>query len=79
MRESERERERKRDTERYVKSSFLGWKGTNLGRRGREKEKQKERDREIRQIKLFGVERHQFGTGTKVESIYDYLLKPLRG
>ena len=56
-----------RDTERYVKSSFLGWKSTNLGRRGREKEKQKERDREIRQIKLFGVERHQIGTGTKGE------------
>ena len=52
----------RRETERDVKSSFLGRKNANLGRKGREREREKERHREIRQIKLFGVERHQFGT-----------------
>ena len=61
-------KKKKRETERYVKSSFSGWKDTNLGPGRREREKEKERDREIRQIKLFGVERHQFGTERKGES-----------
>ena len=63
------ERERERDTEIYVKSSFLGWRDSNLGQRGRERERQ--RHKEIRQIKLFGVERGQFGKDRESETDRD--------
>ena len=41
--EGGRKRNRKKETERYVKSSFSGWKDTNLGQGRREREKEKER------------------------------------
>ena len=58
-REGMRERVKDRERER----SFLGWRDSDLGQRGRERE----RHREMRQIKPFGVERQQFGTEKKGE------------
>ena len=63
--ESEREREGERVTS---NQAFWGGKTPIWDREeGREREREKERHREIRQVKLFGMERHQFGTGTKGE------------
>ena len=68
---TERKGERERDTEIYVKSSFLGWRDTNLGQRERERERERQRHKEIRQIKLFGVERSQFGKDRESETDRD--------
>ena len=56
--EGGRERKRKRETERYLKSTFLGWKDTNK----EERERERKRHTETRQSKLLGVGRCQFGT-----------------
>ena len=62
-----RGRERERDTS---NQAFWGGKTPIWDREEggeREREREKERHREIRQIKHFGVERHQFGTERKGE------------
>ena len=48
-----------------MSNQIFGWKDSNLGQRGRESVREKERYREICQIKLFSVERHQSGIERK--------------